>query len=152
MLRSLIRLMFGLTLAAFVLTGCGGATSETSAPAADVAAPAAEQPANGAALAANLDPATVADLQAEGSVLVIDVREQWEYDEGHIPGVLHIPMQEVPQRLAELPTDQSIVVSCRSGNRSSQVADYLRTQGYERIHNLDGGILAWERAGLPVER
>ena len=88
---------------------------------------------------------------ARDDVIVLDVREQWEYDEGHIPGVIHMPMNDVPANLDEIPTDQTVIVSCRSGNRSGQVTNFLREQGYENVHNMEGGIVAWERAGLPVE-
>ncbi|MCB9139141.1 MAG: rhodanese-like domain-containing protein [Caldilineaceae bacterium] len=84
-------------------------------------------------------------------VVVLDVREQWEYDEGHIPGVVLIPMNEVPARLSEIPTDGTVIVTCRSGNRSGQVTSFLRDQGYTNVHNMQGGIVAWEAAGLPVE-
>jgi rhodanese-related sulfurtransferase len=95
---------------------------------------------------------TVAAVKDLENVVVLDVREQWEYDEGHIPGVTLIPMGEVPNRLSEIPSDKEVIVTCRSGNRSAQIADYLRQQGFDNIHNMDGGILAWEAAGLSVER
>ena len=85
-------------------------------------------------------------------MLVLDVREQWEYDEGHIPGVTLMPMAKVSQRLDEIPADKTVIVTCRSGNRSGQVADYLRQQGFDNVHNMGGGILAWEAAGYDVER
>lgn len=95
---------------------------------------------------------TVASIKESPDVFVIDVREQWEYDEGHIPGVTLIPMGEVSSRLSEIPTDQEVIVTCRSGNRSGQITDYLREQGYDNVHNMAGGILAWEEAGFTVER
>ena len=85
-------------------------------------------------------------------VLVLDVREDWEYNEKHIPGVLWMPMNTVPNRLSEIPKDKEVIVTCRSGNRSGQVVDFLREQGFTNIHNMTGGIVAWESAGLPVER
>jgi rhodanese-related sulfurtransferase len=60
-------------------------------------------------------------------------------------------MYDVPQQLAALPTDQPIAVICHVGARSAQVAHWLRAQGYD-AHNVDGGMIAWEAAGLPVER
>lgn len=134
-----------LTLGTFVLlmlSACGGA-----------AAPAAEAPAvDTANLADTVDVQTVAAVKDLADVIVLDVREQWEYDAGHIPGVTLIPMSEIAQRLAEIPTDQEVIVTCRSGNRSGQVSDFLRERGYDNVHNMAGGILAWEAAGLPVER
>ncbi len=99
-----------------------------------------------------MDVQTVAAVKDLENVLVLDVREQWEYDEGHIPGVTLIPMGEVQSRLDEIPTDQPVILTCRSGNRSGQVTEYLRQQGYDNVHNMEGGILAWEAAGLPVEK
>jgi rhodanese-related sulfurtransferase len=82
---------------------------------------------------------------------MLDVREPDEYQAGHIPGITLIPMGEVANRLSEIPTDKTIIVTCRSGNRSAQIADFLRESGYTDVHNMEGGILAWENAGLPVE-
>lgn len=104
------------------------------------------------ALPAAVDVQTVADVKDREDVLVLDVREQWEYDEGHISGVTLIPIGEVPGRMSEIPTDQTVIVTCRSGNRSSQITEFLREQGYDNVHNMTGGILAWESAGLPVEQ
>ncbi|MBK9052753.1 MAG: rhodanese-like domain-containing protein [Chloroflexi bacterium] len=102
-------------------------------------------------LPVNVDVETVAAIQDDANVFVLDVREQYEYDEGHIPGVTLIPMSEITTRLSEIPTDQKVIVTCRSGNRSDQVTDFLREQGFTNVHNMEGGILAWTAAGLPVE-
>ncbi len=135
---------------AIALIGVLGACNRTTAdaPPAPVAASVDVDPNN---LPATVDVATLAALQEQENVLVLDVREQWEYDEGHIPGVTHIPMNEVPDRLSEIPTDQTVIVTCRSGNRSGQITDYLQQNGYQNVHNLQGGILAWEKAGYAVE-
>ncbi|MEJ0037384.1 MAG: rhodanese-like domain-containing protein [Gammaproteobacteria bacterium] len=77
--------------------------------------------------------------------LVIDVREKAELDVARIPDVLHIPMGEIPARLGELDRHQEIVVMCRSGGRSMQVARFLDHNGFESVANLTGGILAWSR-------
>jgi len=76
---------------------------------------------------------------------VIDVREKWELDVASIPDVRHIPMGDIPARLAELDPHQEIVVMCRSGGRSMQVAQFLARNGFENVANLTGGILAWSR-------
>lgn len=99
-----------------------------------------------------VDVATAAALSERDDVFMLDVREQWEYDEGHIPNVNLISMNDVPARLDEIPTDQTVIVTCRSGNRSGQVASFLRENGFTNVHNMDGGILAWEAAGYPVEQ
>ena len=86
-------------------------------------------------------------------MLLVDVREQHEWDAGHMPGAVWIPMDQIPKRLAELPRDRDIIFSCRSGNRSGAVKDMLIDEhGYTRVHNLLGGIIAWQLAGLPVEK
>jgi rhodanese-related sulfurtransferase len=103
-------------------------------------------------LAETVDVQTVATIKERDDVIVLDVREQWEYDEGHIPGVTLIPMGEVVNRLNEIPTDKEVIVTCRSGNRSGQITDFLREQGFDNVHNMDGGILAWEAAGYDVEQ
>ena len=74
---------------------------------------------------------------------VLDVREAWELEISSLPGVRHIPMNEVPERLAELDASQPLVVMCRSGARSLRVAQFLEHQGFARVTNLTGGILAW---------
>ncbi|WP_420643288.1 rhodanese-like domain-containing protein [Candidatus Leptofilum sp.] len=99
-----------------------------------------------------VDVQMVATVKERDDVLVLDVREQWEYDEAHIPGVTLIPMGEVANRLSEIPTDKEVIVTCRSGNRSGQITDFLRQQGYDNVHNMEGGILAWQAAGFEVEQ
>ncbi len=83
-----------------------------------------------------------------GAVL-LDVREPVEWEAGHAPEALLIPMGEVSQRRAELPRDGRIVVVCRSGGRSAAVTESLREWGLDAV-NLAGGMLAWAAAGLPV--
>lgn len=92
-----------------------------------------------------------AQAQVARGALLVDVREQHEWDAGHMPGAIFIPMGEIPRRLAELPRDRDIIFSCRSGNRSGTIKDFMiDDHGYDRVHNLLGGILAWQVAGLPV--
>lgn len=93
-----------------------------------------------------VDPAGLKDLMRQGAqACVLDVREDWERAGGHIPGSLHIPMQEVPSRLGELPAAAQIIVVCHVGARSQLVADFLVRQGYGQVANLRGGMDAWER-------
>ena len=75
-------------------------------------------------------------------LFVLDVREPFEYQIANIGGKL-MPQGEVPQRLAELDRDREIIVQCKSGGRSQRIAEFLRQQGYEKVANLAGGILAW---------
>ncbi len=85
-----------------------------------------------------------ARLGAADPPVVLDVREPWELGIARLAGTVNIPMNDVPSRLADLPKDRDIVVMCRSGGRSSKVADDLHRMGYRAL-NLTGGILAWAR-------
>lgn len=105
-----------------------------------------------ARLGPTVDVATVKAVLGRSDVVVLDVREQSEYDAGHIPGVKLIPMGTVANRLHEIPKDKPVIVTCRSGNRSGQVTEYLRSQGYTNVHNMQGGIVAWQKAGYAVEK
>lgn len=103
-------------------------------------------------LAQNIDVQTTYAIRERDDVFLLDVREPHEYDQGHIPGITLIPMKQLPGRLDDIPLDKSVIVTCRSGNRSDQVTRFLRQNGYDRVHNMKGGILAWQQAGYPVEK
>jgi rhodanese-related sulfurtransferase len=75
--------------------------------------------------------------------VVIDVREEWELQLASIPGVVHVPMNQVPARLSELSRDAETIVMCHAGGRSMRVAHYLANQGFTNVANLTGGISAW---------
>jgi adenylyltransferase/sulfurtransferase len=81
-------------------------------------------------------------LDAGDDIMILDVREPYEYQIANIGGTL-IPMNEVPRRLAEIDRSREIVVQCRSGARSQRIAEFLAQQGYPNVKNLAGGILAW---------
>jgi len=102
-------------------------------------------------LGPDVDVQTTHALQKHPDVFLFDVREEWEYENGHIPGILLIPMETVPDRLEEIPADKNVIVTCRSGNRSGKVAEFLRMQGYPNVHNMLGGILEWDEAGYEIE-
>lgn len=94
---------------------------------------------------------TVVELQqlpADASTppLLLDVREPWEWRQVHIPTARHIPMNDLPNQLAELPQDRAIVVLCAHGSRSYGVAGYLIEQGYQAC-SLAGGITQWVQQG-----
>ena len=98
----------------------------------------------------DLTPRAAEALVREGARLV-DVREADELvTDGRIPGALHVPLATLAERAAEL-TGERLLFVCRSGARSAMAADALRASGFE-AYNVDGGILRWERDGLPVER
>ena len=78
--------------------------------------------------------------------LVIDVREAWELQLAQIPGVVHVPMNEVPARLTEFSKDAETIVMCHAGSRSMRVAQFLVKQGFTNVANLAGGISAWSES------
>ncbi len=86
----------------------------------------------------------VARRERGESMTLLDVREPWELDVASVPGVVHIPMGEVSARLDELNRENEVVVLCRSGRRSLEVARFLQQKGFDVV-NLAGGILAWSR-------
>jgi rhodanese-related sulfurtransferase len=73
---------------------------------------------------------------------ILDIREPWELEQGTLPGATLISMGEIPGRLGELDTDQALLVVCRSGGRSQQVALYLSMNGFVRVANMSGGMKA----------
>lgn len=88
------------------------------------------------------------------NAVVLDVREQSEYDAGHVLNSKLIPLGKLKERLGELEKfrDQPIVVVCRSGNRSGTACSLLGKQGFTQAYNLAGGVLAWQKDKLPLEK
>lgn len=76
---------------------------------------------------------------------VVDVREDWELQLASIPGVVHVPMNQIPARLSELSREMPTVVLCHAGARSLRVAHFLENQGFTGVVNLTGGIAAWSQ-------
>ncbi|GMA21355.1 rhodanese-like domain-containing protein [Arsenicicoccus piscis] len=101
-------------------------------------------PANPQPNVPSVDNSEVAD-----DAVILDVRNQDEWDAGHAPGAVHIPLGELPDRLDEVPTDAGLAVTCRGGGRSSRAVAFLTGQGRE-VRNLVGGMSGWEQAGKPV--
>ncbi len=97
---------------------------------------------------------SVHDLQAavDQGAFVLDVREPVEFAEGRVPGSLLVPLATVPARVDEFAKDEPVYVICRSGNRSLVAAEALVAAGYGDVRNVQGGMIAWEGAGLPIER
>jgi hydroxyacylglutathione hydrolase len=87
-----------------------------------------------------------------GNTTVVDVRGQSEWESGHLPGAVHIPLGELPARMDELPKDGPLVMQCQTGSRSSIASSLLQAHGFRNVTNLHGGITAWRRAGLPVDQ
>lgn len=88
-------------------------------------------------------------LTFDESAILLDVREDDEWQRGHVTGARHIPMGDVPARMGEIDADATLYVMCHAGGRSQRVAQYLARNGYEPI-NVSGGILAWAGIGRPV--
>ena len=93
---------------------------------------------------------TPEEAAARSDLHLLDVREPDEWQAGHISGAQHIPLGELRERLAEVPKDRTVLAVCRHGNRSEAATRGLRTLGYT-VENLEGGVTAWKRAGLPLE-
>ncbi|NMM37158.1 MAG: rhodanese-like domain-containing protein [Glaciimonas sp.] len=92
-----------------------------------------------------------AALQSRGALL-IDVREANEYAEGHVPGSTLIPLGQLQQRLSEIAAhkNQPVAVICRSGSRSAKAVKLLEQAGFSAAVNVEGGMNAWQKAGLLV--
>jgi rhodanese-related sulfurtransferase len=95
----------------------------------------------------DMTPREFLDRRAGGDEMkLLDVREDWETKLAPVPAqILHIPMGQVSDRLAELDPQLPTVVICRSGGRSLEVARFLEARGFASVYNLTGGILAWSR-------
>lgn len=86
-----------------------------------------------------------------GTGVIIDVREPDELAQASVPGAVHIPMGDLLARLGEVPRDRTAIFICHSGARSDSVCQHLEAnEGFTDIANLEGGIVAWYQAGLPV--
>ncbi len=91
-------------------------------------------------------------LKAEPVPFLLDVREPWEYQAGHVPGAQLIPLGELEQRVTEVPRDQPVLAICHSGQRSLAAAGFLLQLGYPSVTNVDGGTGAWIERGYPVDK
>jgi rhodanese-related sulfurtransferase len=141
---SAIRAAF--VIVAIVLAACGpAATGGTPATATGQPSDAARP-----AIPREVSVTDAARLRDEGA-LVLDVREPDEWAAGHVPGATLIPLGELEGRTGELPRDRTIVVVCRSGNRSAQGRDMLLAAGFASVTSVAGGMTAWAGAGLDVE-
>lgn len=97
----------------------------------------------------DVTPERARELQSQGAQ-VIDVREPYEHEAGHLPGVRHVPIAELSAAAATIDRDTPVVFVCRVGGRSTMAAQAFRASGYEAF-SLAGGTLAWHELGLPLE-
>lgn len=95
---------------------------------------------------------TVTELKAamDEQAYVVDVREPNEYEAGHVPGAVLMPLATVPIRHSELPRDRTVYLVCQTGGRSFTAATWLAQQGYD-VRNVTGGTSDWVSHGFPVE-
>ena len=101
----------------------------------------------------SISPKQASEMYAEHKAVIVDVREDSEWNEQHIPGAIHIPLAQLNERLPELKQykDSPVITQCRTGRRSAQALDVLKSAGFSKVYNMDGGIKAWDDAGLKTE-
>lgn len=97
---------------------------------------------------------TEAQKMNQNGALLLDVREPGEYASGHAPNAVLIPLGQLGSRMQEITAykDKPVAVMCRSGRRSASATKQLAEAGFSQVKNVNGGIMAWEQAGLPVVR
>jgi sulfur-carrier protein adenylyltransferase/sulfurtransferase len=84
--------------------------------------------------------------------VVLDVREPWEFQQGHVPGAILIPLGQLANKVGELDPDRPVAVICQTGNRSQSAAALLGQKNFKKIYNVATGTTGWARQGLPIER
>jgi rhodanese-related sulfurtransferase len=143
--RALVALLvFGAMPVAFTTIATAGETAATTASA----------PAPAAVAVAPMSQEALLDHQSShpDHLFVLDVRTPQEYAEGHVPGAVNVPQEQLASRLAEVPKDKDVVIYCRSGRRSALAADVLAANGYSRLSHLEGDMNAWVAKGRPVAK
>lgn len=101
-----------------------------------------------------VEPMGAVQLMNHEGALLVDVREDSEYREGHVQDSLHVPLSRLSNEVGTLENhkEKPIIVGCRSGHRSARACGILRRQGFQQVYNLKGGIMAWQSAGMPLSR
>ncbi|MCX7073649.1 MAG: rhodanese-like domain-containing protein [Methylococcales bacterium] len=99
-----------------------------------------------------VSPQQAAQMQTQQNAVIIDVRENDEWNAGHIAGAIHIPLGEIQTRVGELAKykNQAVIMQCRSGTRSEKAAGILAKSGFTNVHNMDGGLNAWQKSNLEI--
>ena len=102
----------------------------------------------------NIDIQSYENDYSTGNVdhVLVDVRTKGEYLQGHLPKAINIPLNELSQRVNEIPQGKAVVVVCASGNRSRTGASKIVEAGYENVYNLKGGTMTWMMNGKPIVR
>lgn len=148
--RSTIAATLALTA---ILAACGGSGSDDSEPAAEVQVSDSAAPVDAAGIRVTSPAeaaATIAD--APDDLVILDVRTQEEFDEGHLDGAIMIDFyrDDFREQLAQLDPDVPYVLYCRSGNRSGQASAIMSDLQFTSVEDVDGGIVSWVDAGLPI--
>ena len=96
----------------------------------------------------SISPKEASAMYAGQKAVIVDVRENSGWNAQHIPGAIHIPLAQLNERLSELKQykDSSVITQCQSGGRSAQAFDVLKSAGFSKVYNMDGGIMAWDKA------
>ena len=144
-------LIAGALWVAFTALAVAGEPATTPAQAASVPAGAAAQP---AAVMAPMSQEALLERQSKHPehLFVLDVRTPQEYAEGHVPGAVNVPYDQLASRLAEVPKDKDVVLYCKSGRRAGIAADVLAANGYTRLSHLEGDMNAWVEKGRPIAK
>ncbi len=103
----------------------------------------------------DIQPAELNDLLIHGNgsrPVVVDVREPWEYQQGHVPGAMLMPLGQLSMRLGELDLEKPVAVICATGSRSQSASALLGQKGFKTVYNVVGGTTMWARSGLELER
>jgi rhodanese-related sulfurtransferase len=100
-----------------------------------------------------VSPKQASVMKSENKAVIVDVREDDEWKEHHIPGAIHIPLAQLDKRLQELNVykNSPIITQCKAGGRSARAQQTLKTAGFSKVYNLEGGIQAWDKEGLTTE-
>ena len=98
----------------------------------------------------DLTPEQVAELHRQDEIQLVDVREPYEHDAGHIGGDRHVEVIRLSEEAGSIDKNRPVVFYCRSGARSAMATQVFRASGYD-ARNMAGGLLAWDRSGLPIE-
>jgi len=146
MTRKLI-LLLAIVLASFAMMGCDTAPEATTAPATNDTSAVTTQP-----IRDLIAPQSYVQdyMDTDADHILIDVRTPEEFADGMIVGSVNIPLQEIANRLDEIPRDKPVILYCRSGNRSAQAAQLLSNASFSEIYDL-GGIIQWTAAGYQLE-
>ncbi len=141
-----------LAIILLLATICDVAADNGNAPTANPAVPPTEMVVQTSV--PGISPIAAADIVERQHAIIIDVREPSEVALAHIPGAINIPLSQLKNRLVELAKykQSPIITQCRTGRRSQEALKTLTSSGFSHVQNLDGGIVAWEKAGLKTEK